>query len=122
MSLFRAAIILSLGVSLMPSDKAEQERLYARAATAANWTLTFCDRNAQSCETAGQLWTGFLTKAEFAAKMAYDLSQRDAGDAGNEVAPAAYGADQPQPRVFKNTLTVDDLKPLWRGKASKRGI
>ncbi len=45
MSLFKVAMVLSLGIAVMPSDEAQQKRLYQNAAAAAYWTATFCDRN-----------------------------------------------------------------------------
>ena len=76
MSLFRIAVVLSLGVALMPSDKEQQAALYDRAAIAAHWTITYCDRNGPQCEMAGQLWDVFLAKAQFAGQLAYDVAIR----------------------------------------------
>jgi hypothetical protein len=114
MSLFRIAIVLSLGVALMPSDREQQEQLYTKAANAAYWTLTFCDRNGATCETAGVMWATFLKKAEFAGKMAYDIAQRASVEG-----PADAGA----PAVSKasGTLKPDDLAPSWRGSADRGG-
>lgn len=106
MSLFRIAVVLSLGVAAMPSDPAQQAALYDRAATAAHWTVTYCDRNGQQCEMAGTLWQAFLSKAEFTGKLAYDVAVRaSASDTRAVIAPASA----------RGTLRPDDLQPGWRG-------
>jgi len=113
MSLFRIAVVLSLGVAVMPSDQQQQEALYERAATAAHWTMTYCDRNGQQCEMAGEFWEAFLRKAEFAGKLAYDVALRsamkDAGDAAVE------------PTKARGTLQPSDLQPNWRGNPDQGG-
>lgn len=115
MSLFRIAIVLSLGVAVMPSERAQQEQLYERAASAAHWTVTYCDRNGTHCEMAGELWDGFLRKAEFAGKMAYDVAIRTTTDHAFE---ATTG---PIPAKARGTLRPDDLRPDWRGDTSLDG-
>jgi hypothetical protein len=115
MSLFRVAIVLSLGIAVMPSDRAQQERLYERAATAALWTATFCDRNSETCDTASTLWDTFLKKAEFAGQLAYDVAQRYASPgAATAYAPASYKS--------QGTLRPEDLRPTWRGLPVRQGI
>jgi len=113
MSLFRIAVVLSLGVAVMPSDKAQQEQLYERVASAAHWTATYCDRNATTCETAGQVWDVFLRKAEFAGKLAYDVAMRYATEDASH-APV-------QPASARGTLQPDDLRPVWRAELRNGG-
>jgi hypothetical protein len=113
MSLFRIAMVLSLGVAVMPSDKAQQEQLYERAAAAAHWTATYCDRNGATCDTAAKVWDVFLAKAEFAGKLAYDVAMRYTAD------EAANGPVQPVADRTRGTLRPDDLRPNWR--ADMRG-
>ncbi len=143
MSLFRLAIVLSCGVALMPSDQEQQQQLYQKAASAAYWTATFCDRNEKTCDTAGMLWDTFLSKAQFAGRLGYDLAQHyylnpstqpaslatpppTAGAAKIEkisaaepvvaetAKPAPAAADAPV--VSQGTLQPQDLAPAWRGK------
>ena len=126
MGLFRIAAMLAVGVALMPSDKAQQERLYENAATAVHWTVTFCDRNTRTCENAGTLWGVFVAKAQFAGQLAYDVVQRYAvtDEAPAAVyAPASLGTEQavPDPRR-RGTLTPSDLEPVWRGTPRRQGI
>ncbi len=115
MSLFRIAVVLSLGVALMPSDKDQQEALYERAATAAHWTMTYCDRNGQQCEMAGEVWHAFLRKAEFAGKLAYDVALRTAGSEAQDslISPASAKS--------RGTLSPTDLQPGWRGEQGQQG-
>ena len=116
MSLFRIAVVLSLGVALMPSDREQQEELYERAATAAHWTMTYCDRNGQQCVMAGELWEAFLRKAEFAGKLAYDVAIRSSVD---QVLPD--GPPAPISAKARGTLSPDDLRPNWRGDKVEEG-
>lgn len=128
MSLFRIAIVLSCGVALMPSDKEQQQQLYERAASAAYWTATFCDRNEKTCDTADMLWTSFVAKAQFAGRLGYDIAQRYA--AGAEPQKVSLEAPQSAPKAADKapvqnisvevpaagTLKPEDLAPAWRGK------
>lgn len=108
MGLFRLAVVVGLGVALLPSDRAQQEQLIDRASAAAKWTFTFCSRNETTCVQAGEFWDGFKKKAEFGAKLAYDMmTEKNANklETGSIEPPSAGG-----------TLTQADLKPGWRGK------
>jgi hypothetical protein len=118
MSLTRLAIVLCLGIAIMPADEAQQQRLYERAASAAYWTATFCDRNGQTCDTAAAAWDTFLKKAEFAGKLAYDVAERYTASAAEAVAPASYKGSSSQ----TGTLRPDDLAPTWRGAIPRQGI
>jgi hypothetical protein len=115
MSLFRIAVVLSLGVALMPSDKEQQAALYDRAATAAHWTITYCDRNGPQCEMAGQLWDVFLAKAQFAGQLAYDVAIRASSET------VLKDPLSPQLASDRGTLKADDLKPDWRAAEQKMG-
>jgi hypothetical protein len=117
MSLFRIAVVLSLGIAIMPADEEQQARLYERAANAAYWTATFCDRNANTCETSAALWDTFLKKAQFAGKLAYDVALRYSAESEDAVTPATYKAGS-QP----GTLRPEDMKPSWRGSTPRQGI
>lgn len=117
MGVFRLAAIMAVGVALLPSDRDKQIELYDRAATAAKWTVTFCDRNADACTQASGLWDQFVKKAEFGAKLAYDVMHEGDGTSaeGLREAPAATPASR-----ASGTLNAHDLKPEWRGKVSSR--
>ncbi len=130
MGLFRLAAIVAVGVSLLPSDSEKQRQLYTRAASAATWTLTFCERNAATCTQAAGLWSEFSKKAEFGAKLAYDVMRDNQVASSNDAvtsAPVSFEVSPPSP----GTLNERDMKPAWRGKtagttanraASKAGI
>ena len=122
MGLLRLGIVVAVGVALLPSDSEQQEMLYNRAALAAQWTITFCDRNKESCDQAGELWGAFKKKAQFAAGLAYDtLSEQIASSINNTdntggIAPAEFGRNTATPRVLETgTLKPLDLEPGWRG-------
>lgn len=125
MGLFRLAVVVAVGVSLLPAEREKQDQLYERAANAANWTLTFCDRNAETCAKAQTFWEEFAKKAEFGAKLALDVvrDQSASGEDEKAVAPARF--EQSEPRALNpgtmspGTLTPDDVKPAWRGKTAK---
>lgn len=123
MGLFRLAVVGAVGVALLPSDRDQQAQLYSRAATATNWAVTFCDRNALTCEQAVSFWGQFKKKAEFGAELAADMirdndkTQSNLTTASITVAPPAAKTARNQPR---NTLTGADMQPEWRGKAVTR--
>jgi hypothetical protein len=113
MGLFKWAVIGAFGVALLPSDSEQQEMLYNRAALAAQWTVTFCDRNATTCTQAGELWGQFKKKAQFAAGLAYDVVSEQVGLA--TVSNAGDGAGQGTSPIQTGTLRPGDLEPDWRG-------
>jgi hypothetical protein len=115
MSLFRIAVVLSLGIAVMPSDQEQQEALYTRAAHAAHWTMTYCDRNGQQCELAGEVWDAFLRKAQFAGKLAYDVAIRTSLEGAQSGPPAPVLATD------RGTLRPDDLRPDWRAEPVRHG-
>ena len=133
MGLFRLAAVVAVGVALLPAERAQQEHLYDRAAAATKWAITFCDRNGPTCTQATQMWAQFTSKAEFGAKLAYDMMRDNDtiqtastgkldGERGFEFAPATFG--RTPVRAFGpngGTLSPNDLKPDWRGKSVSRG-
>ena len=117
MGLFKLAAVAALGIALLPADREQQEMLYNRAALAANWTITFCDRNAATCGQASGLWDQFVKKAEFGAKLAYDM-MKDKGEASFET--GAISIQAPTPKAPATTLAPSDYQPAWRGKAASK--
>lgn len=126
MSLFRTAIVLSVAIALLPSDKGKQQQLYQQAVTFANDAATYCERNAETCAKAADYWEQFKVKAVFAASLAKDALQRysvdrtgqtDTADAEEE----PYAAE-PAVATARGTLTPDDLEPGWRGAKARKGI
>lgn len=127
MGLFKLAAVAAVGIALLPADREQQEMLYNRAALAANWTVTFCDRNGATCAQGSGLWDQFVTKAQFGAKLAYDM-MKEKGAANFEtgaisVAAPAHSSKAPASKApASNTLAPGDLEPAWRGKSGqKRG-
>jgi hypothetical protein len=122
MPFMRTAIIVAAVVAILPSDRAQQERLQQAAVDAAHWTMTFCDRNAQTCANTAVAWEMFKAKAEFAAGVAYDVAMthvlaEHGADTGVETGSTADRPAEPA----RGTLTDRDLKPAWRGTAPRQG-
>ena len=129
MGLLRLATIAAIGIALLPSDKEQQQRLYERAGSTAEWVVTFCDRNATVCAKSAELWTVFVAKAQFGAQIAFEMARERY--AGNNVSNASLRLDNPNkvgvaPAVLEReggTLTPFDKTPDWRGKEhNKNGI
>lgn len=113
MGLFRFAVLGAIVVSVLPSDREQQDKLYERASAAANWTMTFCDRNAETCTHAAGYWASFVAKAEFGAKLAFDLIQ-------DNQSATQKSADSAPRLIGRGTLRPEDLKPAWRGENATR--
>lgn len=127
MGLLRIATFVAVAVALLPSDREQQQRLYERAGSTAEWVVTFCDRNTATCAKGSELWSQFVAKAEFGAKLAYDMiREREA----SSVASTHLNLDESKGRVApallereSGTLTPVDKMPDWRGKnTSKNGV
>jgi len=112
MGILRLGVIAAVGVALLPSDSEQQEILYNRAALAAHWTMTFCDRNPQTCATTADVWDGFRKKAQFGARLAYDTVMEQLASAQEA---ESTGAQPPARTLETGTLKPSDLEPQWRG-------
>jgi hypothetical protein len=124
MFFIRTTLLLGLGVLVLPTDEASQARVTSSAKTALNWSMTFCDRNAETCVQSRQAWAIFVKKAEFGAKMAFDLfSERNAQTAEAPPAQKPAAAQQPAEPVARQrgTLKPGDMEPAWRGKMARVG-
>jgi hypothetical protein len=125
MFLIRAAFWIGLVVLLLPTDEHQQARLYGAATTAVERVTTFCDRNAKTCEVGSQVWAAFLKKAEFGARMAFELITTRGGGAKDEdgvrVEPAsANGKVEKKPLPpSRGTLTPSDMNAPWRGQPQR---
>lgn len=118
MGILRLGIIAAVGVALLPSDSEQQEILYNRAALAAEWTVTFCDRNVQTCTVAAGAWDGFKKKAQFGARLAWDTVAEQLGPEQASATADTAAAYKPAGggRVLETgTLKPTDFAPQWRG-------
>lgn len=112
MRLLKWAFWLGLLVLLMPSDEAQQTRMYQNASAAIERATTFCDRNARVCDTASAAWGVFVKKLEVAARMGYDLAtSAGSNDGPARFEPATYPSDRPQ---YRSSLPSDPQTPAWR--------
>lgn len=117
MFLIRIAFWVGLVVLVLPTDKAQQAKLYTSVVDSVRHAATFCDRNAEVCHQAGIYWGVFQKKLEFGARLAFDIaSERMSGSATQ---PAAAEAHPVEPN--RGTLTPADLQPAWRGKPGRTG-
>ena len=119
MSLFRTVIVVAAVIAVLPSDRAQQERLQQAVVDAAHWTMTFCERNKRTCENAAVGWEGFKTKAEFALNVAYDVGMRHAFGNGDIATASNPENNRTPPKVERGTLNDSDLEPGWRGSAAR---
>jgi hypothetical protein len=111
MGLLRLAFGAGLVVLLMPSDEAQQAKLYQNASYAVDRAVTFCDRNARTCETAGTVWDVFVRKLEFAVRMGYDLAtsqSREDAQAPPRYEPASAPSSQRSGPIPRAGMRVDD--------------
>jgi Family of unknown function (DUF5330) len=125
MFLIRAAFWTGLVVLLLPTDERQQARLFGAATTAVERVTTFCDRNARTCEVGSEVWAAFLKKAEFGARMAFELITTRGGAAKDEedvrVEPASAKGKVEKKPPPRGTLTPADMNPPWRGQQPQRG-
>jgi hypothetical protein len=132
MFLIRLAFWLGLVVLLLPTDERQQARFYTTALATVERATTFCERNAQACAVATQLWATFLKKAEFGARMAVDLVS-SGGRSGEGAASQPLARPEPagspahvrpkaEPKLpgDRGTLTPADRTPTWRGAQVQR--
>ncbi len=131
MGLFRTAVIAGVVIALMPTERNQQSRMSDQVAGAAKWAFTYCDRNPATCLQAAEAWAVFVKKAEFAAKLGYDLVQERMNRGDNAAAAPTAAPTPPQmasdrdarePKALeRGTLTPLDLKPGWRGSSGGSG-
>jgi Family of unknown function (DUF5330) len=125
MGLLRIATVAAIGIALLPSDKDQQQRLYDRAGSTAEWVVTFCDRNATVCTKSAELWTQFVAKAQFGAQLAYEMAKEHYASGGMSTASLKLddGNGGIAPAILERrsgTLTPRDKAPDWRGRQPNR--
>ena len=85
MLFFRTAVVAGIAIALMPSEPESQQALISSAREKAVWVMTYCDREPETCTTAGSAWSGFLAKAEFAGRLVAEIATYQAGGAEPKV-------------------------------------
>jgi hypothetical protein len=81
---------------------------------ATQWTVTFCDRNAKTCDNAGVAWDLFKSKAEFAWLMGYDVAMSHFAHQSTGMTLVDSSVETSSV-TQRGTLTSRDLEPRWRG-------
>ena len=127
MFLIRVLFWLGLAVVLLPTEERQQARLFDTVQAAVERIATFCERNGKACAAGAELWSTFLKKAEFGARVAADLitsrGQRSDGVA-QMAAPRPSGGIAAEPRAqpaSRNTPSRDEAGPTWRAPPSRTG-
>ena len=122
MRIMRTTLILGLGVLVLPTDAEQRARVYGAATAAIGWSMTFCDRNAETCAQGGRMWNVFVKKAAFGGKLAFDLIQKSSNHLLQPTAQSsklseARSTDQVTVDLLRRgTLKQEDHAPPWRGK------
>lgn len=117
MGLIRTAAVVAVAITLIPADPQHRAQLYAKAHDGVTWTVTFCDRNEETCERGLMLRESFMEKAAFAASAAYNLAIQhltDEGDRGSGM-QNALAQNTAHRLEHRGTLTDRDRRPHWRG-------
>ena len=125
MFFIRTTLLLGLGVLVLPTDQASQARVTSATKSAMTWTMTFCDRNPATCVQGQQAWGVFVEKAQFGAKMAFEvISEHRAQTAATQTTLANAPADKHTSAAMgrsRAALQPSDLAPAWRGDVKRAG-
>jgi Family of unknown function (DUF5330) len=132
MFLIRSAFVLAVVIMLLPTDEAQQAKVAGTAGLAVERAATFCERNAATCAAGAEVWSVFLKKAEFGARLAGNMVQDylkgGKGEAAGRDSDRAQSLDpshRPQvaparlPEPVRGTLAPGDLAPAWRGNTTR---
>jgi len=120
MFLLRTGFWLAVVIMLLPMDDGNQQKFHRTASATMERVSTFCDRNAGTCEIAGNLWQTFLRKAEFAGRLALDMinGNRSAPEATSPPARVGGAGSQAGP----HTPNARHEEPVPRQRGQRQGI
>jgi len=123
---FRMLALAAIVVYLLPTDPERQQRFTETSVRAMTWASTFCDRNAKTCEMAGDAWDVMKAKASFGAQVVYGIvvqrfinrTATGAVEGSQDVFPLERSQDRREAarQSDRGTLTRADLLPAWRGR------
>jgi len=113
--LLRVAFWLSIVLVLMPSGapqsnapKIDTGDAVSAAFAAVSDMGSFCDRQPEACDIGGKAAIAFGQRAQAGAKFLFEaLSEK--------MAPVETGSINGHKMSSQDTLTAEDLKPVWRG-------
>ena len=76
-----------------------------------------------TCAKGSELWSQFVAKAQFGAKLAYDMMREHEHGRETRLRPIRRTGRTSQHRsnATAGTLTPLDKKPAWRGKKPNKG-
>ncbi|MFM7085291.1 MAG: hypothetical protein ACKOW3_09885 [Hyphomicrobium sp.] len=122
MSLIRTLAIICIGIALIPSDKAQQERFQQSAIDLVYWTVTFCERNVYTCHVAEVSWDEFKQKAQFALDVGHELLMQQVFKKQLIVSEESNYSNKDKKSVNIGTLQPTDLAPEWRQNTLRKDI
>jgi uncharacterized protein DUF5330 len=126
--LLRSAFWLSVVLVLLPTGKSQPSSAApsaVEAVSAAGATLSdmtgFCARQPGACGIGAQAAIAFGERAQAGAKMVYEFVREKTAsvDTGSVKAVPPKSTMTVTAKPSQHTLTPADLKPAWRGPASK---
>lgn len=88
MFLVRSAFWLVVLILLIPTDEAQQKKMYGTAQAAVEDIRSFCDRNPDTCATGQNLFNVLVQKAQYGAQMVQTLVNEHATGASSSQPPA----------------------------------
>ncbi len=117
MFLLRGAVVLAVGIMLLPTDEAKQAKVVGTAGAAVERASTFCERNGHTCAAGAEIWATFLKKAEFGARLTGTMIQEWMRSDGDHSSVDRRSSISPQNVLdqSRGTLKPRDLGPNWRG-------
>ncbi|MDZ4789687.1 MAG: DUF5330 domain-containing protein [Hyphomicrobiales bacterium] len=121
---FWAAIVLML----LPSSHKDKQELYGAAEKTVIDLYSFCDRNPDVCNTAGNTFTHILQKVRVGVdtieEMMSDGKREQAGAEESPNTSGLYSSVSAEPiadeDTAQNTLRQQDLDPEWRSPEPRR--
>ena len=104
--------MLGVIVAVLPTDEAQQACLFQQVSAGAHWPSRSATAMVRCARRRARAWTGFVKKAEFGARLAHDVVQKQPVADREASAPGRDGPARPGER---GTLNRGDLQPGWRG-------
>lgn len=93
----RTIVVVGAAIMLLPSDPAAQQALVNSVQSNAQWALTYCDREPESCDRAKAAAVQFGEKLKFAAKLAGDVIRQQAMTQDPAPVQVSEAFEVPQP-------------------------
>lgn len=119
--LLRVAFWLSIVLVLMPSETPQSSgpKIDAGDAVSAAFAAVsdmggFCERQPDACDVGGKAALAFGQRAQAGAKFLFDVLSE-------KMVPTETGSIKGHKSSSQDTLTAEDVKPVWRGTTTADG-